>query len=51
LGWGIWTVGMVFEVVADFQKSAFRNEPTNKVVKIDSDYKKIHKFVSSWFLE
>ena len=31
LGWGLWAVGLVFEVVADYQKSVFRNDPANQV--------------------
>jgi steroid 5-alpha reductase family enzyme len=31
IGWGIWVLGMVFEVVADFQKSSFKANPDNKV--------------------
>ena len=31
LGWGLWATGMGFEVIADFQKSAFRRNPNNKV--------------------
>lgn len=30
VGWGMWTVGMLFEVVADAQKSAFRASPDNE---------------------
>jgi len=30
IGWGIWTVGFIFEVVADTQKTFFRNDPLNK---------------------
>lgn len=29
-GWGIWLIGYLIEVVADYQKSAFRNNPANK---------------------
>ena len=31
IGWGIWTIGFIFEVVADAQKSIFRANPQNKV--------------------
>ena len=31
VGWAMWAVGFVFEVVADYQKSVFRNDPANKV--------------------
>ena len=31
IGWGLWAIGMGFEVIADFQKSAFRRNPNNKV--------------------
>jgi len=30
IGWGLWAIGMGFEVIADFQKSAFRRNPNNK---------------------
>lgn len=33
LGWGVWAFGMFFEVVADYQKSVFRADPANKVIK------------------
>jgi steroid 5-alpha reductase family enzyme len=29
LGWTIWIVGFIFEVVADYQKSQFRSDPAN----------------------
>jgi len=29
IGWAIWAAGMVFEVTADLQKSAFRRDPAN----------------------
>lgn len=32
VGWSMWTVGFAFEVVADFQKRLFRNDPANKVM-------------------
>ena len=32
IGWGLWAIGMGFEVIADFQKSAFRKNPNNKVL-------------------
>ena len=31
IGWSIWVVGMLFEVLADFQKSIFKMDPKNKV--------------------
>ena len=31
IGWAIWAAGMVFEVTADLQKSAFRRDPANDV--------------------
>ena len=31
IGWGLWTIGMFFEILADFQKSAFRRNADNKV--------------------
>lgn len=31
LGWALWAVGMFFEIVADYQKSAFRKDPQNEV--------------------
>ena len=31
LGWALWATGMFFEVVADYQKTAFRNDPSNQV--------------------
>ena len=31
IGWTLWALGMGFEVIADFQKSAFRRNPNNKV--------------------
>ena len=30
IGWGMWAVGMAFEVIADYQKSQFRADPDNK---------------------
>merc|ERR1712045_887489 len=30
LGWALWATGMFFEVVADYQKTAFRNDPSNQ---------------------
>jgi len=30
IGWGIWGLGFLFEVVADAQKTIFRNNPLNK---------------------
>lgn len=31
LGWSIWLLGFVVEVLADSQKMAFRSDPNNKV--------------------
>ena len=31
LGWALWATGMFFEIVADYQKTAFRNDPKNEV--------------------
>jgi steroid 5-alpha reductase family enzyme len=36
IGWGIWAFGFIMEVVADYQKSAFKNIPQNKDKFIDS---------------
>ena len=30
-GWSIWAIGMLFEVIADYQKSVFKNDPKNEV--------------------
>ncbi|XP_023349817.1 uncharacterized protein LOC111718450 [Eurytemora carolleeae] len=30
IGWGLWTLGFILEVVADAQKSMFKNNPENK---------------------
>jgi len=30
LGWSMWTLGFLFEVVADWQKSTFKADPANK---------------------
>jgi len=30
LGWAMWATGMFFEVLADYQKTAFRNDPANQ---------------------
>lgn len=30
VGWGVWLIGYLIEVVADYQKSSFRNNPANK---------------------
>lgn len=30
-GWGLWVIGFSIEVIADFQKATFRNDPRNKV--------------------
>ncbi|XP_069179894.1 uncharacterized protein [Procambarus clarkii] len=30
VGWGIWATGFLIEVVADYQKTTFRNNPANK---------------------
>ena len=32
IGWAMWATGMFFEVLADYQKSAFRNDPNNQVL-------------------
>ncbi|BFZ01299.1 hypothetical protein BsWGS_04338 [Bradybaena similaris] len=29
IGWGLWSLGMLLEVVADYQKSQFRSNPNN----------------------
>ena len=34
VGWTMWLLGMLFEVLADFQKSIFKMDPNNKVVII-----------------
>ena len=31
VGWGMWTLGFIFEVVADYQKSRFKANPENAV--------------------
>ena len=31
VGWSMWIIGFLFEVMADYQKSAFRNNPDNAV--------------------
>lgn len=31
IGWALWATGMLFEILADFQKSAFKRNPDNKV--------------------
>ncbi|KAF0288019.1 hypothetical protein FJT64_013590 [Amphibalanus amphitrite] len=36
VGWTMWAVGFVFEVIADYQKSVFRNDPANKGQFIDT---------------
>lgn len=36
VGWGIWTMGFLVEVVADYQKTVFRNNPANKDKFINS---------------
>jgi steroid 5-alpha reductase family enzyme len=30
IGWGVWLAGMLMEVIADYQKYAFRSNPANK---------------------
>jgi len=30
VGWAMWLVGFLFELLADYQKSVFRNDPANK---------------------
>ncbi len=37
IGWAIWTIGFVFEVVADAQKTYFRSYPSNKVNQRHND--------------
>ena len=32
-GWSLWIFGFLFEVIADYQKSVFRNNPDNAVSK------------------
>lgn len=32
IGWALWATGMFFEVVADMQKTAFKNDPKNQVL-------------------
>ena len=29
LGWALWATGMFFEIVADMQKTSFKNDPKN----------------------
>ncbi len=31
VGWGMWLFGFIFEVIADQQKLAFKNNPNNQV--------------------
>ena len=31
VGWGMWSLGFIFEVVADYQKSRFKANPENAV--------------------
>ena len=31
LGWALWATGMFFEIVADMQKTDFKNDPKNQV--------------------
>ena len=31
VGWGLWALGFFFEVLADYQKSAFKSNPDNAV--------------------
>ena len=31
VGWSLYAIGMIFEVIADYQKTAFKNDPNNKV--------------------
>jgi len=55
LGWGIWVVGFAFEVIADYQKSAFRSVPENKGKFIQSGLWSISRHpnyfgeISLWF--
>jgi len=30
VGWSLYAIGMIFEVIADYQKTAFKNDPNNK---------------------
>ena len=32
IGWSIWLIGFLIEVIADYQKTVFRNAPHNKVI-------------------
>ena len=34
LGWALWATGMFFEIVADMQKTSFKNDPKNQVSKM-----------------
>jgi len=55
IGWGIWTIGFIFEVVADAQKSIFRANPQNKGKFITSGLWSISRHpnyfgeISLWF--
>ena len=31
VAWSMYAIGMIFEVMADYQKTAFKNDPNNKV--------------------
>lgn len=54
-GWTIWIVGFLFEVIADYQKSAFRSVPENKGKFIESGLWSISRHpnyfgeISLWF--
>ena len=32
IGWGIWLLGIIIEMVADYQKYIFRSDPVNRLV-------------------
>lgn len=34
LGWALWATGMFFEIVADMQKTSFKNDSKNQVSKM-----------------
>ena len=46
LGWALWATGMFFEIVADMQKTSFKNDSKNQVSKM---FKKITTFDDSNF--
>ena len=37
IGWAVWSVGFLFEVVADMQKSIFKANPLNEVSRTKYD--------------